>query len=570
MNPYTNNANTFPEVDAKNIPIYINLYWEHDIISLEELVSLLKDDGIDIYERNYRYTESYQKVKYEWVFADAFDAMSLEECIERFILPNEQKGLSYKSIYDMGNTVEFCDEDYDLEALADEIIDNMSSLSSGHKADEKDRIIDIITRKNRGLDERLRRYFGLDIKLFDKLNRKHQTEICKIRYFFYMLDNYDAVEPRIDYCKFLSNYSMENVDHSIHNHSTSNGWIFLHIVNSLAKEISLELKAKIRKELFRVVLQWEKFLTDAANVICHESSYDFSDIIDIFRDVPAKIREQEGDNVYKHSPIETLYLYMQRYQYRGHICDLISSNQVQTTDKSYDMPAKLAEKLQNFSPVLMSEEHIYSYLKDNIQHVVNCVYYNANKHQRRYLNDILRERTPKDEARLKNLLEEIYELIGYLKTHKDQLFNYTGEFSELLLISCLQAIILDKVNDEYKFFRSQNVRMSFGKDKKIKIQSELGQQCPYYGVQVVWVRKVIDRYNANLGMHSSRIQIKELEIVIDEIKLSIFEKINLDDIIMVHEKHLSEVSKIFKMLFDGMRSWRSAAEVLERIENKGQ
>jgi len=562
------NGSIVKGMDLKDIFVYTNLY---GVILLEDLAFSLIEDGINIYDLDFRYTSRYQKVRYEWVFSDEFDAMSLEECIERLLLSDDQIDASYKSIYDMGNTFKLSPSDCTLSELVVEITENIASIAKldGADKDEKKTLIsDSITRKESGLIERLNRDLALDINSFDKSNEKNLTEIYKILYFFYMLENDDTDYPRIDYWKFLRTPSMENADHSIHNHLTSNGWIFLHISNSLAKEVSLAVKSKIKRELFRVTTEWEAFLIGVSNAINNEPHYDFSGILDALKSIPQEIQKDSKISEHRHSPIETLYLYMKRYEYLGHLNDILNANVIQTTKNDYNIPIRLIKKLQNIAINFIADEGINDYLKINILDIVDYVHCGASKYQRQYLRDIIKEKTLEDKRRYSKLLDEIKELLEYLRQHKKQFFNGNREFSEVLLISCLQAIILDNVNEEYKFFRSQAERLSQEKNKKIRIQSELGYQCPYYGVQVVWVRKVMDRYNANLGMYDARIQVRGWEVLIDDIKSRIFKKQNLDVICKLHDKYVFEASETFKQLFSLM-TWRQlVAEGFEKIERK--
>lgn len=79
-------------------------------------------------------------------------------------------------------------------------------------------------------------------------------------------------------------------------------------------------------------------------------------------------------------------------------------------------------------------------------------------------------------------------------------YNMLDDVTELLIISCLQVILLDKQSEifDYKFhgFEGRN-----GKRKgRIRVQAALkNDNRTYDALKVYWVRKVVDRSYANVG-----------------------------------------------------------------------
>ena len=72
--------------------------------------------------------------------------------------------------------------------------------------------------------------------------------------------------------------------------------------------------------------------------------------------------------------------------------------------------------------------------------------------------------------------------------------------TELLIISCLQSILLDKQDEifDYKFYRFEGKKG----DRKgvIRVQAALKNDAHTYdALRVYWVRRVVDRSYANVG-----------------------------------------------------------------------
>lgn len=521
-----------------------------DDFSKQYAMKILTDNNVDINDVNYKKSDSYQQVKFEWIFSDTYDAMTLDEYIERFLLSEESVRMTYESIYDMGNTVELFEEDCSLPVLAEEIIDNLGRAEGMDGADRAELIQALcfnLTRKKVGLVDKLKSSFGISFESSDTMTAKHQAEIYKILYFFYMLENRSY--PEINVLPLLSKHSMEHADHSIHEHMTANGGIVLDITNSLAKEISLDVKANMRKELLRIVSEWETFIAKASMAIYKESDYDFSGILSILGQIPSEVVKNKKISGYQHSPIETLYLHMLQYEYLGHLHDIMLSNTIkeENVDADYELPTDMVESLKKTIHNPVSIGDIADYLKKNVLIIDKYVYPQKATNERKYLREIIHEKTSKDAVRFEQMLGELIELLSYLKLHKKPFFDSDGRFSELLLISCMQAIH-DRSSVEYKFFRSQITRTSQKKDKKIKVQSELGNACSYYGVQAIWVRKVIDRLNANLGLSKARMEIRELEIICDNTLVELFRITNINDMVATHEYYIGKVNEVMDML----------------------
>ena len=90
--------------------------------------------------------------------------------------------------------------------------------------------------------------------------------------------------------------------------------------------------------------------------------------------------------------------------------------------------------------------------------------------------------------------------------------HMTEDVTELLIISCLQNILLDKETKifDYTFYRMEGTS---GKRKgKIYVHAALKKEKrPYDALRVYWVRRVVDRSYANVGDSNIRRVSQEYE-----------------------------------------------------------
>ena len=501
--------------------------------------SIINDAGINIQDLNYKKSPNYQKAKYEWVFSDIYVAMPLEEYIERFLLTKEQVSATYESIYDMGNTEELTPDDCDYTELAYNIIQTMNLDVGKHGRDIEDKIEAISTGFTRpgGLIKQLKYHLNFEIRRFDENNPKFQQEIFKILFFFYRLKNQECSE--IEVLELLSKHSMENADNTILGRKTRNAEVIQHVTNSLSKEVSLDVKESMKKGLLQIVTDWESFFIHIPMAI--KVSKSNGNIINLQAAFDAIADFLEGEIErdifeYQQSPIETLYFFMIKSEFLGYVNDMLFTNRTQT-ENNYTVPIELAEKFQHISQKRMALDDIRGYLQNNSVEVAKSVYHNKPTKSDDYRN-IRKEET----------LSKVLKIMGFLKRYKGTLFDESGNFSELLIISCLQAIFQDDASEKlnYKFHGFQNHK------KHIRVQVALkSDEHPFEAVQVYWVRKVIDRFNANLGKHDERLFMIELEKICDMWMSIILDIPNIEDMLNTHNRYIRKAYEAFGL--DGDR-----------------
>jgi hypothetical protein len=551
MTSDTINTSTDNILQLENLGIYID---RCNASTFKNLKDSLKKEGIDLYDVNYKKTEKYQKMKYRWVFSNHYDVMSLEEFIERFLLTPEQVSQTYESIFDMGNHIEIQEHLCDYTTLASEIM-RVRELNENRVNEEtRNRDAKVFVKKlfrKGGLKKWLKDDLNFDIDLFANDNHKEQCEILKILYLFHMIEKKNLPnttgdrEPKSILLKQLSNYSMENTDMSIVKAQTCNGAITQEIINSLSKEMSLDLKAYIKKAPLKVVAEWEIFIERVAMGIDmvkgHCQELNFAELFNTLSSAPDEITRLTRDVKYHHSPIATMYLKMICSEYLGHLNDLKLTNETGAKTE-YTVPLAMVEELKEISLNHKTRGDVKDYLTDNknVQRIAKYVY--------------LKPETSKDERRWirkTQTIETVLNLLDCLEHNKPGLFDSNGNFSELLIISCLQAMLFDsKVERTYNGKCERSFLYTFpnyqkhnekllSRSKEIRLHSGLkGDKSPYTAVNVYTVRKVMDWWNANIGRHTERKNMIALELLCDSVLECLLDIPNVNTMLQTHSVYI--------------------------------
>lgn len=488
------------------------------------MAEYLKSNGINIHEIDYKRSKNYSEVKGERIFCGNDGFMTIEEYIERYLLEEHKVIKAYESIYDMGNPVELIiDEDCQYIALAREIISNMDLAPTINTEAEATEFSKKFNRPG-GLIERLKTYLNFDIDSFNADNGKHKCEIFKILYFFYMLENKHF--PKINVFKLLSKPSMESIDNSFFKWKTWHGSVVKVIKESLEKELSPCAKNNIKGAVAHVVSVWENLLEDShTNMdLLAGSGYecDFEDIMNSLKSVPIHINQKAIE--YKHSPIETLYLKVLQYEQVGQIKDIMFVNKL-LPQADYYIPECFIKEMKELHDRKVNINDIENYIDKNAAVIAKYIYLklNTNKEEHR---------------RIRYHKEKVVKIIKFCG--RARLFiNKKVVATELWIISCLQAIISDSGNEIFDYTFHGYESMS---KRTPHVQGALkGDKQPYDALQIYWVRKVTDRWYANLGRYDSRMKLRELEDVCDKILLGILGCPNIDEMLQLHSLYYNNL-----------------------------
>jgi len=328
---------------------------------------------------------------------------------------------------------------------------------------------------------------------------------------------------------------MENVDNYFNDMKTSNGDIIQFIKNSLEKELSIPMKNHIKDTVYYIVKKWGDYLdltcTDMNYLENQDGEYDFEKAIGVLSQ-NKKIHLCAGTKnaLYKHSPIETLYLKIVQHESIGRIRDILMINNIQAESEAvYDVPFKFIEEMKIIHTRSIDVDDVENYIDEKASNIAKYVYLKS-------------ETNKEDRRRIRNSVKKVRKLLEFLDSAKRINFKVEGIVPELLIISCLQAIILDKRNETFEYifhgYENQSKRHP-------QVQGALKNDSRTYdALKTYWVRKVMDHWYANIGRYKIRKKFRELENICDEILISIFEYPNIDEMMQTHNFYFSSLYEI--------------------------
>ncbi|MCL2198871.1 MAG: hypothetical protein FWB80_08105 [Defluviitaleaceae bacterium] len=475
----------------------------------QDILEYVKDNNIDLYNRYYKESAEYIKIKDKELFHEIYGLLSLELCIERFLLTDEEITQTYESIYDMGNMYQFIKEDYQDFALAENIINDFNLIGK----DEKDHLdseefAKRFCRKN-GVLERLKTYLNFDLEFFAKDDELYRCERAKIIYFIYKIE-YEYF-PNINVLMLLANPSMENINNSLISNVTKHGHIVKKIKNSLEKELSLDFIKSVKKCFFNITTNWDMYLESIRfkiDALDGNDKYKISTRLSVRPSLEKILLTYVG---YKHTPIETLYLIIAQLEQIGQIKDILNINKI-PHDESYIVPAEMKNKikelaLKQFDHKVIDSKKIrelsmYVFLKNNTNKV--------------------------DHKRVKQNIDKVSRWLKFCSRAKP-LCNAKDAVSELHIVSCLQAVLLGDGSETFNY-------VYHGSTKNPQVQAALKNDNPTLdALQIYWVRKVNDYFYSNLGRNKERSIFRRIETICDNILLDIFSCPSIEGMNGIHD-----------------------------------
>jgi hypothetical protein len=482
-----------------------------------------------------------------------------------------------QSIYAMGNPHKLTDAECEDINLSVEIVKNIKFYQSSVKDD-----IDLS-----GLIRKLRKSaFNFDIRQYavnqnDGLTR-YAPDICKIIYFFFalqynlipeLLNNIKEAEIEqdrkrqkatqaktkeqikkrkyFDVIQFLSEPSMESIDYSplklgSWGPKTYNGVIIQLIKETLEKEMSSQTIEKI-KDTFRLIAPaWDEPIHYASYGMEIGIELDYEKMIRAFNSILDNPHEALSGNSYEGSAIETLYLKIKQYEYKGQLEDILIVNRHRQTVMDREELTELSEilgmtvrpvpsdfipfmRLQYGQPLNICdiEQAVIEYIDEHAVEIAPLVYlkpfpgYEA-EHK-------IRESTKK----------VIRALDFYLFAWPTVVTRKT--ITRLLIISCLQAILTDSAHEEFNY-PNYALQYHTGRHYKPRVQAALKKdEYTISALKVYWVRKMTDHLYANIGRDELKAQLREFEIKRAEILLQIYSCPRLSDMLIAHKDYYEKI-----------------------------
>jgi len=516
--------------------------------------------GIDIYDYNYKESDGYKENKNILVDVNDSFSLSLDVYIERYLLTDHERYDLYDSIYSMGNPSKLSKEECTDEAVATEILRPDEGLIKDDGEGEEEFIKQRISRKRYGYIDRIKKYLKLDLAAYDYSNLQCMQERAKFLYYICEAENKKFKD--VNFLEMLSKPSMENVDNSFWGWNTGNGEFIHDIKNSLEKEIALDTIADIKKSASEILGTWNDIIVNARRLfeMLDANGCDLTPFINGIKSKREKINSSScSHNVSYTTPLTDLYLKIILLEYLGHINDTRMILE-KAESNVYDVPPMFFSKMRDFSRTYLSDDDYDSFFDiQNVQEIAKYIY--------------LKEETDKEERRrIRNSKEK---LLRFLKLYK--FADPTGEHrdtqgvSMLLVISCLQAILLDDSGElfEYSYHGFEGKK---GNRRKTHdhVQAVLKKDDPVCdALQLYWVRKVLDRCYANMGLNDALQASREFEKLCCDIDERIFSSYSIDEMKKMSSLYVNELCVEDKIVLKEWQRRGSQEMILKFFSGEG-
>lgn len=435
------------------------------------------------------------------------------------------------SVYDMGSNLELTQNDCNYVALAKEILTlkymDTEELNADMKSAIESEAIELATifYRDGGYLSQIKSHLNLDLELFDENNPKDQCEKYKILYLFYMLKHRHF--PRTEVIELLGKQSMENIDNAPLHWKTYNGNVVKRVKDSLVKELNpLEL-GNINGALNLITTAWDNYLGKIRLQIdwCASAGYecDLDEIIHLLEPIAYMAKNIKS---YELSPIGTLYLRILQNEQLGQIKDILIINGIQIKS-NYNVPLQMIDEMKNLHSIKIKISNVEDYIHKNAKKIAKYVYIKT---------DISKQEQEKIRYNRKKL-----HFIFDFCIRARPLINMDDEVTELLVISCLQAILTDSKNETFDYiFHGYQDHMKH----KPQVQGALKNDgYTVDALKIYWTRKVIDHWYANIGRYDLRCRLRELENVCDNILMQILSCSNISEMLEIHCFYYNKITQ---------------------------
>lgn len=223
----------------------------------------------------------------------------------------------------------------------------------------------------------------------------------------------------------------------------------------------------------------------------------FAGLIKLKIDQPYKTQMPLKEIYLSSSPLEMLYLKLIQYEYLGQMKDMLEIYGVQA-DLNYDIPDEYVKEMEKFEFRKLDADDFDAYFEDgNIKKIAKYVYLKP-------------EPSTKEQRKIRNSKQKVLNLLNFTSLTEPGA-NVMEDIDELQIISCLQAIILDKPKKFNYTFPNYEGTKGNRKGKKSVNKALTDKDRPYDAFQAYWLIRVKDHIYLNLGKSELRKTTKEVE-----------------------------------------------------------
>ena len=523
---------------------FLQTAWQNEEYVAEQIAHVRKyldSKGVDLSAKNYKREAKYIEIKDKRLDGFPGGAMSLEEFIDRFMRTN----CSFDSIYDMGNPNEIEDSECTDDAVATEI---WYSLSLDKEGITEANVLDELERKS-GLIERIEKYLWIDLNQLIRDDDREKRERSKILYFFYILEH--RYYPNINVLMLLDKPSMENIDNTFLGWQTHNGKIVRTVKEALGKELPLGEKGRVYSTIAAISTEWDSTLNNARLLLdfLHDYGFDYTSVELLHSPIPIFISNEGSRENTCQYPVERLYLTVSQREYLGNLLDIAFVNKIQSSN-SYDVPPELVEEMRSLIHKPLDFNNVEEHIKDNALRLSYYVY-------------LGKKTTKEDVRRIRTFAHKFQKFLNFCN-RANCVIPIQEISNELQIVSFLQALILDDQSEAFDYtYHDYQDRAKH----MMRVQAALkNDKSVPDALQVYWVRKVTDRWYANVGKYAVRSKLRQIEQACDEIRKQILNQSTLDGMVAAHDFYLDQIDPGF---FEVSNQIRSVIRVLNYLQSIG-
>lgn len=523
---------------------FLQTAWQNEESVAEQIAHVRKyldSKGVDLSAKNYKREAKYIEIKDKRLDGFPGGAMSLEEFIDRFMRTN----CSFDSIYDMGNPNEIEDSECTDDAVATEI---WYSLSLDKEGITEANVLDELERKS-GLIERIEKYLGIDLNQLVRDDDREKRERSKILYFFYILEH--RYYPNINVLMLLDKPSMENIDNTFLGWQTHNGKIVRTVKEALGKELPLGEKGRVYSTIAAISTEWDITLNNARLLLdfLHDYGFDYTSVELLHSPIPIFISNEGSRENTCQYPVERLYLTVSQREYLGNLLDIAFVNKIQSSN-SYDVPPELVEEMRSLIHKPLDFNNVEEHIKDNALRLSYYVY-------------LGKTTTKEDVRRIRTFAHKFQKFLNFCN-RANCVIPIQEISNELQIVSFLQALILDDQSEAFDYtYHDYQDRAKH----MMRVQAALkNDKSVPDALQVYWIRKVTDRWYANVGKYDVRLKLQEIEQACDELRKQILSQSTLDGMVATHDFYLDQIDPGF---FEVSNQIRSVIRVLNYLQSIG-
>lgn len=336
--------------------------------------------------------------------------------------------------------------------------------------------------------------------------------------------------PKINVLMLLDKPSMESIDNTFLGWQTHNGEILRTVKEALGKELPLEEKGRIYSTIAAISIGWDNVLDNARLLLdfLYDYGFDYNSVELLPSPTPLFITDKDGWEATYQYPVEKLYLIVCQREYLGNLFDIAFANKIQNSN-NYDVSPELVEEMKSLIHEPVDFNNAEKHIKDHALRLSHYVY-------------LGKKTTKEDVRRIRTFAHKFQKFLDFCY-RADCVINIKEISNELQVVSFLQALILDDQSEVFDYiyhgYQDEAKHM-----KRVQAALKDDKRIPD-ALKVYWVRKVTDRWYANVGKYDVRLALRRIEQNCDEIRKQILSQSSLEEMIAAHDFYMGQVDSSF-------------------------